>query len=260
MPVLFCAKGLFSTTTIEEVVNQKGQTCGKHLRNQENTQQQTKMKQNRWEAKGIFLDLDGTIVDSTGAYVEAARIASQAIGIKPLQTKTALEIPKRLEQGLPINDITEGNPKKFLTVYLKAYYSSTESKTRLFPKVSATLESLSGKSKLALITMRRVPNEVIYKELDCFGVAKYFTHIVTAMDTAKPKPSPEALIRCVEALDLEMCDCIIAGDSVNDVKAGKAAGARTIALLSGLFQREDLVKECPDLILPNVNALPEIIE
>jgi HAD superfamily hydrolase (TIGR01549 family) len=220
----------------------------------------TSMNQNRMKAKGIFLDLDGTIVDSTGAYIEAARIASQAIGKTPPQTKAALEIPKRLEQGLSINDLTQGDSKKFLTVYLKAYYSATEAKTKLFPNVSATLEALSGKSKLALITMRHVPNQVIYKELDCFGIAKYFTHIVTAMDTAKPKPSPEALIRCVEALDLEMCDCIIAGDSVNDVRAGKAAGSRTVALLSGLFQREELVKECPDLILPEVSVLPEFIE
>ncbi len=90
------------------------------------------------------------------------------------------------------------------------------------------------KLNLALITMRHVPNQVIQKELDYFGISKYFTHVVTAFDTTKPKPSPEALIRCVEALDLEMCDCIIAGDSVNDVRAGKAAGARTVAVLSGL--------------------------
>ena len=100
--------------------------------------------------------------------------------------------------------------------------------------------------------MRHCPNQVIQKELDYFGIAKYFTHIVTAMDTSKPKPSPEALIQCVKALDLEMCDCIIVGDSVNDVRAGKAAGARTVAVLSGLFQREELTKECPDLILPDV--------
>ena len=218
------------------------------------------MNQNKWKAKGIFLDLDGTIVDSTGAYIEAERIASRAVGKTPLQTKAALEIPKRLEQGLSINDLARGDPKKFLTVYLKAYYSSTEAKTKLFPNVAATLEALSGRAKLALITMRHVPNQVIYKELDYFGVAKYFTHIVTAMDTAKPKPSPEALVQCVEALDLEMCDCIIAGDSVNDVKAGKAAGARTIGLLSGLFEREELAKECPDLILPNVSALPDVIK
>jgi HAD superfamily hydrolase (TIGR01509 family) len=218
------------------------------------------MNKKKLKAKGIFLDLDGTIVDSTLAYVEAANIAFQALGKKPLETKVALEIPRRIEQGLTINDLTEGNTKKFLGVYLRAYYSITETKTTLLPNVSATLEALSGKSKLALITMRHVPSQVIFKELDCFGISKYFTYIVTALDTSKPKPSPEALIRCVEALDLEMCDCIIAGDSVNDVRAGKAAGARTVSVLSGLFQREELARECPDLILPDVNSLPEFLE
>ena len=218
------------------------------------------MNQNRWKIKGIFLDLDGTIVDSTGAYIEAARIAFHALGKKTPETKVLLEIPKRIEQRLTINDITHGDTKEFMQVYLKAYYSVTEAKTKLMPNVSKTLQTLSGRSKLALITMRHCPNQVIQKELDYFGIAKYFTHIVTAMDTSKPKPSPEALIRCIEALDLEMCDCVIAGDSVNDVRAGKAAGARTVALLSWLFQREELVKECPDLILPDITALPKFIE
>ena len=218
------------------------------------------MNQNKWKTKGIFLDLDGTIVDSTEAYIEAARIAFQAVGKKAPETKILLEIPRRIEQRLTIDDLTQGNAKSFMEVYLKAYYSVTEAKTKLMPNVSSTLQTLSGRAKLALITMRHCPNQVIIKELDYFGISKYFTHVVTALDTSKPKPSPEALIRCVEALDLEMCDCIIAGDSVNDVRAGKAAGARTVAVLSGLFQREELARECPDLILPDVSVLPEFIE
>ena len=218
------------------------------------------MNHNRLKTKGIFLDLDGTIVDSTGAYLEAARIAFRAIGKKTPENQILLEIPRRIEQRFTIDDLTHGNTKEFMRVYLEAYYSVTESKTKLFPNISVTLEALSAKSKLALITMRHVPNQIVLKELYYFGIAKYFTHVVTALDTSKPKPSPEALIQCVKALDLEMCDCIIVGDSVNDVRAGKAAGARTVALLSGLFLREELIKECPDLILPDVNELPEYIE
>ena len=218
------------------------------------------MNQKRWNAKGIFLDLDGTLVDSTGAYIEAARIAFYSIGKEPPETNIVLEIPRRIEQRLTIDDLTCGKTKKFMQVYLKAYYSVTEAKTKLIPNVSETLQILSERAKLALITMRHCPNQVIQKELDYFGIAKYFTHIVTAMDTTKPKPSPEALIRCVEALDVEMCECIIAGDSVNDVKAGKAAGAKTVAVLSGLFQQEELARECPDLILPDVSVLPDFIK
>jgi phosphoglycolate phosphatase-like HAD superfamily hydrolase len=64
----------------------------------------------------------------------------------------------------------------------------------------------------------------------------------------------------MKALDVEMCNCIIVGDSVNDIRAGKAAGAGTVALLSGLFQFEELIKECPDLILKDITVLPEYIK
>ena len=218
------------------------------------------MTPNGFKVKGIFLDLDGTLVDSTEAYLEAARIAFKAIALTMPEKKTALEIPRRLEQRLTLNDLTNGNTKKFLSVYLKTYYSSTQQKTKLIPNVSATLEVLAKKYKLALITMRHVPKQAILAELEFFGISKYFSLIVTALDTPKPKPSPEALINCVRALDIEIYNCIIAGDSVNDVRAGKAAGARTVAVLSGLFQCEELVKEQPDLILNDVNALPKFIE
>ena len=58
------------------------------------------MCENRLKVKGIFLDFDGTIVDSKEAYIEAAKIAFQAVGQRAPENKVALEIPKRLEQGL----------------------------------------------------------------------------------------------------------------------------------------------------------------
>ena len=218
------------------------------------------MNENKLKVKGILFDLDGTIVDSREAYLEAAKTAFQAIGQKPPTTQTALEIPKRLEQNQPIDDITRTNPQQFLAIYLKTYYAITQEKTKLIPNVSTTLETLSEKAKLALITMRFVPKETIINELEHFNIAKYFTYVVTALDTHKPKPSPEALIRCVRALDVQICDCVIVGDSVSDVRAGKAAGARTVTVLSGLFSHEELAKEHPDLILEDVTQLPNHIE
>jgi HAD superfamily hydrolase (TIGR01509 family) len=218
------------------------------------------MNQTGFKVKGIFLDLDGTIVDSTEAYIEAATRAFHTIGLQPPEKKTALEIPRRLEQGFPLTEFTNGETKKFLSVYFKTYYAVSYQKTKLIPNVSTALDALSQKAKLALITMRYAPKQTIIEELECFGISQYFTHVVTALDTAKPKPSPEALIACVKALDIEICDCVMAGDSVSDIRAGKAAGAKTIALLSGLYRCEELLKECPDLILNDLTALPQFID
>jgi HAD superfamily hydrolase (TIGR01509 family) len=63
---------------------------------------------------------------------------------------------------------------------------------------------------------------------------KYFSYIITAQD-AKPKPSPEGLFVGMKFLDVQMADCIIAGDSVNDIRAGKAAGVKTVVYCQDCF-------------------------
>jgi len=219
------------------------------------------MENKKLKVKGILLDLDGTIVDSKEAYFEAVKTAFAAMGQTMVNARIVIEIPKRLEQGFPINNLVNGiDTQKFLKVYLKAYYQATAAKTKPMPKIADTLEKLSQKAKLALITMRYVPKEKVIEELEKFGLAKYFQYVMTALETRNPKPSPEALIKCAKALDIRTCDCMVVGDSVADIKAGKTAGAKTVAVLSGIFSREELEKEEPDLILENVNQLPDFLE
>jgi HAD superfamily hydrolase (TIGR01549 family) len=223
--------------------------------------EQGKMEKPMLKVKGILLDLDGTIVDSKEALLEAAKTAFKMTGQRIVDAKIVTEIPKRLEQNLPIKDLLKGiRVQKFLDVYLKAYYQNTLTKTKPVPKVSDTLKKLSKKAKLALITMRYVPKEEVIKELEKFGLAKYFQYIITALDTRNTKPSPEALIKCAQQLDIEMCECVVVGDSVADIKAGKNAGTKTVAVLSGIFSREELESEKPDLILESVNKLPDFLE
>ena len=219
------------------------------------------MEKPKLKVKGIILDLDGTIVDSREAYVEAAKAAFAAIGQEKVDIKIAKEIPRRLEQNLSINNMIKGiDMQKFLDAYLKSYYKVTATKTKPMPNVSETLKRLSQKAKLALITMRHVPKEKVIKELEKFGLAKYFQLVTTALDTSQPKPSPEALTKCVRQLGIQTSECAVVGDSVVDVRAGRNVGAKTVAVLSGIFTREELEMEKPCLILKSVNELPDFLE
>jgi HAD superfamily hydrolase (TIGR01509 family) len=219
------------------------------------------MENRQLAAKAILLDLDGTIVDSRIAYLEAVKAAFAATGQRTVDINIVTEIPKRIEQSLPIDDLLNGlNVKEFLKVYLDAYYRAAKEKTKPMPSISQTLERLSNKAKLALITMRHVPNEKVIDELERFGLARYFQMVVTALDTSRPKPSPDALIRCVTALGVQLDECVVVGDSVTDVRAGKSAGTMTVAVLSGIFSRKELATEKPDLILENVSMLPDFIK
>ena len=219
------------------------------------------MKKTRLKADGILLDLDGTLVDSKRAYLEAVRTALASTGRKTLDINIVTEIPKRIEQNLPIDDMLAGiDASKFLRIYLDAYYNATMVETKPFPDISETLEKLSHKAKLALVTMRHVPKHKVVEELERLGLARYFHSVVTALDTAHPKPSPEALLQCASHMAVKINDCIIVGDSITDIQAGKSAGTATVGVLSGIYTRSELEKEKPDLILESVNLLLDFLE
>lgn len=217
------------------------------------------MNGEKLNVKGILFDLDGTILDTRPAYLEAARIACQTLEQEQLPDNLALEIPKRMEQRLPFFDIIKTDTDSFLVAYRDAFHKVSASKTIPMPSAAETLRILASKAKLAVITMRFMPAEAICLELRQFNLDRYFEHVVTALDTSKPKPSPEALVRAVVAMDVQMCDCVIVGDSTVDVRAGKAAGSKTVALLSGLYSREELTKADPDFIIENISELLSII-
>ncbi len=213
------------------------------------------MKETQSRTRGILLDLDGTIVDSRVAYLKAARTAFKAIGLRSPELTTALEIPRRLEQRLPLEPIIGEESSEFLKIYLKTFYESTHQNTKPFSNIKKALAELSRGYKLAIITMRRVPRDSVVHELEHFGLARYFTYVATAFDTVNPKPSPKSLIKAIKVLNVELCNCMVVGDSVTDISAGKAAGIATVGVLSGLFSREELSREKPDLILNSVVEL-----
>jgi len=218
------------------------------------------MSNKKLKAKGILFDLDGTLVDSRPAYLKAAKLTFKKLGIKPLSEKQAIEIPRRLEQKLPLDINVKKGLSSFIKIYLNSYYSISGSETILIPNVLSTLKLLSKKVKLSLVTMRSVPKVSLIQELENFNIAKYFDVFVTALDTKKPKPSPEAVLKCAKSMNLQLDDCIIVGDSINDIHAGKAAGIKTVAVLSGIFSFYELAKEKPDLIIKNINFLPDFLE
>lgn len=218
------------------------------------------MLSRKLEVKGILFDLDGTIIDTKPAYIAAAKVAFKTLKLELPTTALALQIPKRIELGQPFPKALKVSRETFLKTYLDAFYALAKTKTRPFPRVGEVLESLCAKAKMALITMRFVPASVVALELKQFHLEQYFEHVVTAVDTAMPKPSPEALIKAVKAMDLDMCTCVIVGDSVVDVKAGKAAGAKTVSVLTGLYSREELQAAEPDFLINNISELPKLLK
>ncbi|MCK4478601.1 HAD family hydrolase [Candidatus Bathyarchaeota archaeon] len=223
------------------------------------------MTQQKLKAKALLIDLDGTIVDSLEAFAEAAETALSAIGSKQSSNNVGLEIARHLQLNLPLDDffndtnVDNALREKFLTLFLQSFYKIASSKTRLFPNVDKTLHRLSRKFLLALVTRRRVSKRLVEKELQRLRLDQYFSAIITSLEVRRPTPFPDAILKAANKLKVSICDCVVISDSGVDIQAGRLAGAKTVAVLSGLFKKEELRKEMPDLIIEDINQLPELL-
>ena len=216
--------------------------------------------------KALLIDLDGTVVNSEQALLEATTAAYVAIGATEFDPRIGFEIARRMEQNLPVHDLLSSENrdqrmiKKFLRTYIDAYYVSTLTKTKPIDNVYDTLRTLADTYPLGLVTLRAIPKKQITKELARLKLLEYFKTVITTMDVKNPKPYPDAVIKGAEQLGMSTIHCAVVGDSIVDIEAGKAANAKTIAVLSGLYTQEELQNENPDLIIKNINYLPKFLQ
>lgn len=222
-------------------------------------------KRKRLRVKALLIDLDGTIVDITEPCLEAAKEAASKLRLQNIDIKIGLEIAKKLQSNLPLDEvfakfgIDKSMGQEFLKAFLNAWYTIAPMKTTTLPNVHTTLQKLSKHFQFALITRRNMPKEPIMRELERLGFIQYFKVIVTSQDVEEPKPSPQAFAKAANQLGVSIHDCAVVGDAIVDIQAGKSAGAKTIAVLSGLFSREELEKQKPDLIIKDINSLPDLL-
>jgi HAD superfamily hydrolase (TIGR01509 family) len=209
----------------------------------------------------VLLDLDGTLVDSRAAYLDAVKTAFGRFGKGTFDVSCVFEIPKRLEQGRSIDDLVQRIAvDRFLDVYLRTYYDATAVKSKPFPRVYEAISALHKRVSLGLVTMRHVSGQSVSRELEGFGLRRFFDCILTSSDECRSKPSPDALLKCASMLGIRADACVVVGDSVVDVRAGKRAGMRTVGVLSGIYSCVELGAENPDLILESVCLLPNFLD
>jgi HAD superfamily hydrolase (TIGR01509 family) len=96
--------------------------------------------------------------------------------------------------------------------------------------------------------------------LDRWGVRQLFTGIIGREDVENRKPHPEPILKCLAHLKLDSYEVVYIGDSIIDIRAGKAAGAPTVGVLTGSSPRDILHQENPDHILESVVQLTNLLK
>jgi phosphoglycolate phosphatase len=213
--------------------------------------------------KGIIIDMDGTITKFNLDYMAARRRTLDEL------EKLGLRTPEMNEQAslyILLNQLRETlEPAKFMklrSIFYK-FFEEMEVKAAedvvLYPGAADTLRELRSKSlKLGLVTNNsRAGTDLTLKRLSLQAI---FDAVVTRDDCDEMKPASAPILKILGELKVSREAAILVGDGVLDISAAKAAGVRSVAVATGPFSIERILKAEPDFLLGSVNDLPLLIE
>jgi len=202
----------------------------------------------------IIFDLDGTLVDSSGAITRCFKSAAMGVGVSVSNTQIMAMI------GMPLHQMFEkyvdGKADQCVMAYRSIYRRTCMEGSKLYPDVDTVLRSLSA-ATLAVATTKFTNEANIL--LDGMNIRKYFK-FVCGMDMVKnPKPDPEVINKLLELSGIPKTRAVIVGDTTYDILAGKAAGIKTVAVTYGFQSRAVLAAAKPDFLIDNMKELQKIL-
>ncbi len=214
----------------------------------------------------ILFDLDGTLVDSVPDLADAIDTMLEGEGL-PLAGEAQVRhwvgngarmlVRRALTWGLGLTDGEELDSARFDAGhqgFLRAYRTRFHRRTLLYPGVLDCLEQLHGAGiPMGLVTNK--PQEFIAPLLEHFEIAPYFKLSLGGDSLAAKKPDPLPLRHACEAFGVTPAQCLMVGDSRNDILAARACGMPVVALSYGYNHGEPIEATQPDRVIDSLTAL-----
>ena len=188
----------------------------------------------------VLFDLDGTIIDSIDLIVQSYNHTLAAHGL-PTQSREfwlrGIGIPLEVQLARFANSPEQ--LAELVRTYRAFNLAHHDQMVRPYPGVVEAIRAIAASGRrLGVVTSKH--RDGALRGLRLAGVDQLMSVVVCAEDVRNPKPHREPVDRALELLNAPAITAIYVGDSVHDMRAGRAAGVMTGAALWGPFTRADL--------------------
>jgi beta-phosphoglucomutase len=211
--------------------------------------------------EAVIFDWDGTLADTRKVIVVSFQKALKEIN---------LEVPKvYIERRIGIgasetfHEILEAANRrvdektvKQLVEWKSKVQIELADEVALFEGSKELLEALHGKLKVGLASMNN--RAVVMQLLKNNGIADCFDAVLTVEAVSNSKPNPEIFLKTAKNLNAKPENCVVFEDSIFGVKAAKTANMGCIAVTTGVYSKQELEQENPDLTVKTLRD-PHIV-
>lgn len=191
----------------------------------------------------ILFDLDGTLIDSTEAILESFHTSYRHYGRECPEDETIKALI-----GYPLDvmyrelGIQEEQIWDYVDTYKAHYREISKLKTLMLPRAVEAIELASQHFQLGIVTTKtgRYSQEL----LEHFNLMHHFEVLIGREHVEHPKPHAEPILKAMNILTCKPDECWMIGDTRLDLASAHNAGIRSIGVLSGYDNQQQLSILC----------------
>lgn len=216
----------------------------------------------------ILFDLDGTLVDSAPDLALAVNHMLETLSretfdhdlIRSWVGNGAEVLVKRGLSGSTVidedmdSDLVAQALETFLSFYAKYLCVATVT----YENVHQSLQRLQD-AGFRMVIVTNKPFDFVRPLLDGLDLTHFFELTLGGDSLSRRKPDPLPLLHVCETLNLTPDQCLMVGDSKNDILAAKAAGMQSIGVSYGYNYGEDISVYEPDFVVDDFSQIVSIL-
>ncbi len=209
--------------------------------------------------RAVVFDLDGTLVETREDIAAASNHALARVGAprRGVDEVAALVGDGSRALVARLLGIAPSDPScdAALGHYLEYYGAHPADHARTMPGLAEAIDALAG-VPLAVATNK--PRPIAVALLEALGLRGHFQVVVAGGD-GPLKPDPAAIHAALRPLGVAAADAWMVGDGLQDLLAGRAAGAATVAVLGGFGSEASLRGAEADRVIRSLHELPALV-
>ena len=216
--------------------------------------------------KLILIDVDGTLVDSVPDLAFCVNEMMKRLGM-PEHSESDIRNwvgngVERLTRRALIGQL-DGEPdetlfRKAYPIFLELYAENTSTRSVLYPGIREGLNRLRD-AGYVLGSVTNKASQFTVPLLKDLGIYDDFAVVVAGDTLDKKKPDPAPLLYAAERMGVHPADCLMIGDSINDVTAARAAGFQIVCMPYGYNHGNDIRDANPDAVIDSLAHLDTLL-
>ena len=212
--------------------------------------------------KACIFDLDGTLTNTLESMTYSVNLTLKEMGLSQItkdQCRMFVGNGARvlIEESLKVS----GDPKasrieEGMKIYGRIFDQNCTYHVTLYEGIPEMLKALKDRGIHLAVLSNKPDRQTVKVVKEIFG-DNIFDYAQGQKDGIRRKPEPDGVWYLMEQMQVSKEECLYIGDSEVDAATGKNAGLKTIGVLWGFRDREELLEHgacalaaCPEELLP----------